>query len=115
MGRVLSRSWRRFAIVKSGLKLTAHFVPDAEGGYIVLKTGPASVAADTSFLPLTTREKEIVTLAAAGKTNAEIGHVLCISARTAQKHLENIFCKLGVETRTGLAMRILASEPFSGG
>lgn len=108
-GRILSRKWRRFAIVKSGLKLMAHLIPDVEGGYVVLRTGPANAVADVSALPLTDREKEIVTFVAAGKTNVEIGILLDISARTVQKHLENIFRKLGVETRTGLAMRVVAS------
>jgi DNA-binding NarL/FixJ family response regulator len=70
--------------------------------------------ADASALPLTEREKQIVTLVAAGKTNGEIGLLLRISSRTVQKHLENIFRKLGVETRTGLAMRVIASAPYSG-
>ena len=108
-GRILSRKWRRFAVTKGGFKLMAHLIPDAEGGYVVLKTGPASAVADVSALPLTEREREIVTLVTAGKTNGEIGVLLDISPRTVQKHLENIFQKLGVETRTGLAMRVLAS------
>jgi len=108
--RALSRSWRRFSVTKFGLKLTAHFIPDLEGGYVVLKTGPATVATDATALPLTDREREVVTLVAAGKTNGDIGLLLRISARTVQKHMENIFRKLGVETRTALAMRAVASE-----
>jgi DNA-binding CsgD family transcriptional regulator len=108
--RALSRNWRRFSVTKFGLKLTVHFVPDLEGGYIVLKTGPATVATDATALPVTDREQEVVTLVAAGKTNCEIGFLLHISARTVQKHMENIFRKLGVETRTALAMRAVASE-----
>jgi DNA-binding CsgD family transcriptional regulator len=115
MGRALSRTWRRCAFVKSGLKLTAHFVPGQKGGYVLLKTGPVNQAADASALPLTPREQEIVSLVAAGRTNGEIGLVLSISARTVQKHLENIFRKLGVETRTGLAMRLAALQPDAGG
>jgi DNA-binding CsgD family transcriptional regulator len=58
---------------------------------------------------VTEREREILALVAAGKTNAEIAAVLAISPRTVQKHLEHIFQKLGVETRTGAAMRALAA------
>ena len=43
----------------------------------------------------------------AGKTNSEIGTLLAISARTVQKHLEHIFEKLGVETRTSAALYAL--------
>jgi DNA-binding CsgD family transcriptional regulator len=40
---------------------------------------------------------------AQGKTNAEIGCILDMSTRTAGKHLEHIFEKLGVETRMAAA------------
>jgi DNA-binding CsgD family transcriptional regulator len=106
MSRELSRSWRRHECVRSGFKLTAHFIPDSNGGSVVLKTGPADIEGDASSLPLTGREREIVVLVAAGKTNAEIGILLQVSARTVQKHLENMFRKLGVETRMALAMRV---------
>lgn len=43
---------------------------------------------------------------AEGKTNTEIGIVLGISPRTVQKHLEQIFQLLGVETRTAAAQRM---------
>ena len=114
MNQALSRSWRCAVFSKSGLKLTAHFVPDAEGGYVVLKTGSAALAVDTSALPLTDREQEISALVAAGKTNCEIGFLLSISARTVQKHLENIFRKLGLETRMALAMKAASLQPDFG-
>lgn len=66
-------------------------------------------------LGLTRREVEVLTLVADGKTNAEIGMILGTSSRTIQKHLEHIFEKLGVETRTAAAVRVLtlmiAQEP----
>lgn len=66
-------------------------------------------------LGLTRREVEVLTLVADGKTNAEIGMILGTSPRTVQKHLEHIFEKLGVETRTAAAVRVLtltaAQEP----
>lgn len=52
---------------------------------------------------LTRRQKEVLTWVAQGKTNEEIGKILNLSHRTVQKHLENIFTKLGVETRTAAA------------
>jgi DNA-binding CsgD family transcriptional regulator len=108
LSRSLSRSWRSFTAIQSGLKLTANFVPDPEGGYVILKAGPMANAVAVSGLPLTLREQEIVALVAAGKTNAEIGIILSISARTVQKHLENIFRRLGVETRMALVARATA-------
>lgn len=113
MSLSLARRWRRFALVRFGLMLTAHFVPDGEAGYLVLRTEPAGAAAGApdlalTTLPLTNREQEIVTLVAAGKSNVEIGILLLISARTVQKHLENIFRKLGVESRMALVARVVA-------
>jgi DNA-binding CsgD family transcriptional regulator len=51
----------------------------------------------------------VLALVAAGKTNGEVAAVLDISARTVQKHLEHIFAKLGVETRTAAAICALAA------
>jgi DNA-binding CsgD family transcriptional regulator len=59
-------------------------------------------------LGLTPREAEALYWVAQGKTNPEIAIICGLSARTVQKHLEHIFQKLGVETRTAAALR--ASE-----
>jgi DNA-binding NarL/FixJ family response regulator len=49
---------------------------------------------------LTPREAEVLSWLAKGKTNRDIGDILGMSPRTVNKHLEHIFEKLGVETRT---------------
>ena len=51
-------------------------------------------------LKLTRREAEVLHWVGLGKTNTEVGAVLGMSPRTASKHLERIFVKLNVETRT---------------
>jgi DNA-binding NarL/FixJ family response regulator len=51
-------------------------------------------------LRLTQREAEVLHWVALGKTNVEVGSVLEMSPRTVNKHLEHIFQKLNVETRT---------------
>lgn len=58
---------------------------------------------------LTTREGEVMYWLACGKTDAEIAALLSISPRTVQKHLEHIYVKLGVETRTAAVMRSATS------
>ena len=85
--------------------------------------GPA-VAAGAPLLPfellpmplaLTPRECEVLRCLATGKTDADIGDMLGISARTVQKHLEHIYVKLGVETRTAAVMRALVPHaPLQG-
>ncbi len=52
---------------------------------------------------LTRKEREVLALVSQGKTNAEIGKILSISPRTVGKHLEHIYQKVGVETRTSAA------------
>ncbi len=52
---------------------------------------------------LTAREAEVLGWVARGKTNAEISAALFISPLTVRKHLENIFEKLNVRTRTAAA------------
>jgi DNA-binding CsgD family transcriptional regulator len=49
---------------------------------------------------LTARELEVLRLVAAGKTNREIASTLVISDRTVARHLQNIFAKLRVSSRT---------------
>jgi DNA-binding NarL/FixJ family response regulator len=53
------------------------------------------------------RELQILDLAAQGKGNKEIGSQLCISERTVQTHLVNIFRKLRVNSRTEAIIRAL--------
>ena len=52
---------------------------------------------------LTAREAEVLYWVAKGKTNRDIGEILGTSPRTITKHLEHVFEKLGVETRTAAA------------
>ena len=49
---------------------------------------------------LTGRELEVLFFAAEGQRNREIAETLTLSERTVERHMENIFTKLGVETRT---------------
>lgn len=52
---------------------------------------------------LTPRETEVLSWLSKGKTNRDIADILGMSPRTVNKHLEHIFEKLGVETRTAAA------------
>ena len=64
-------------------------------------------------LGLTAREAEVLLWIANGKPNRDIGEILGISPRTVNKHLEQVFAKLGVENRASaaaLAIRTLAAR-----
>jgi DNA-binding CsgD family transcriptional regulator len=52
---------------------------------------------------LTTREQEVLTWVAQGKTNGEIAQILWVTPSTVRKHLEHVYAKLGVSTRTAAA------------
>ncbi len=56
-------------------------------------------------LQLTSREAEVLLWISRGKSNREIGEILHISPRTVNKHLEQVFVKLGVENRASAAAR----------
>jgi DNA-binding NarL/FixJ family response regulator len=61
-------------------------------------------------LGLTAREAEVLVWIARGKSNRNISEILGISTRTVDKHLEQIYAKLGVENRASaaaLAVRVL--------
>jgi DNA-binding CsgD family transcriptional regulator len=102
-----------FTLSRLGGKLTIHFIPDPDdsgAGFLLMKNERTELhAVHLTQLPVTEREREVLVLVAAGKTNGEIAAVLAISDRTVQKHLEHIFQKLGVETRTAAAVRALAA------
>jgi putative nucleotidyltransferase with HDIG domain len=53
---------------------------------------------------LSERELQVIRLVAIGRTNREIGDLLGISPRTAQKHVMNVYAKVGLESRAGLAL-----------
>jgi DNA-binding CsgD family transcriptional regulator len=61
------------------------------------RRAPAAAASRS----LTPREREVVSHVADGRTNDEIAHLLGISSQTVRKHLENVYEKLDVHTRTG--------------
>ncbi|SFV03197.1 two component transcriptional regulator, LuxR family [Polaromonas sp. YR568] len=88
---------------------------DAEGGagegtsrgdwLIVMReiSDDAVVEAMSLSFKLTAREAEVLYWVVKGKTNRDIGDILGSSPATVKKHLERVYAKLGVETRTAAA------------
>lgn len=68
----------------------------------------ASMLSLMQVFPLTQREAEVLYWLSLGKTNRDIADILGMSPRTVNKHLEHIFSKLGVETRTAAAALALS-------
>lgn len=60
---------------------------------------------------LTTRQRELLGLVAAGWSNDELARGLTLSPHTVRKHLENIFARLGVTSRTAAVAAVRQCEP----
>lgn len=82
-----------------------NFIDNRE--YLLRLSNPHKPADDTHALKeqfgVTGREADVLLWIANGKTNREIGQILEMSPRTVNKHLEQVFRKLGVENRTSAA------------
>ncbi len=83
-----------------------------EGEWLVLLRHESETVLIDKFqhsLQLTPRQSEVLYWVSKGKTNREIGDILGASPRTVNKHLEHVFTKLGVETRTAAANLAMSS------
>ena len=65
----------------------------------------SSRAGAAPFADLTDREREVLELVARGRSNAEIGRQLMISAKTVRNHVSNVFAKLQVTDRAQAIIR----------
>lgn len=70
---------------------------------LVKMGGPSATDRLRAAFSLTEREAEVLLWVGNGKANREIAIILAMSPRTVNKHLEQIFRKLGVENRTSAA------------
>jgi DNA-binding NarL/FixJ family response regulator len=64
---------------------------------------------ESSQFALTTRELEVLSLVAEGRRNNEIAESLTLSHRTVERHLENIYSKMQVGTRTEAVVKAAQS------
>lgn len=72
----------------------------------------AQIDALGKLFQLTKRESEVLYWTVKGKTNKDVGEILGTSPRTINKHLEHVFQKLGVETRTAAASLVASKIKF---
>lgn len=104
----------RLVFQREGRRLLVRFVPHGETGTedaLLLEERRSSPPATAPVARLTRREGAVLALVAQGKTNRQIAATLVVSDRTVQKHLEHIYDKLGVRTRTAAALTLLG-EPI---
>ncbi|MDE2573360.1 MAG: hypothetical protein KGM44_12675 [bacterium] len=82
------------------LALILPHVGEASAEALLAECRRAEADAPAGSARLTERESDVLSLVAGGATNRRIAERLGISARTVQKHLEHVYEKLNVRTRT---------------
>lgn len=99
------------AVKGGGNQLAARLVSAAGQRLLILTEQPAPTRpAVGDRFGLTLRERDVLSWVAQGKTNKEIAKLLSIRPRTVGKHLEHVYTKIGVETRTSAATFVLSVD-----
>jgi ATP/maltotriose-dependent transcriptional regulator MalT len=109
LGRVLLDLGRPDAAAEETHKALAGFEAlgadrDAEAARSALETLGAPSRRERADLPLTPREAEVLRLVASGRSNEEIAAELVLSVRTVERHISNIYAKIGAHGRTAQAV-----------
>lgn len=90
----------------AGILLKSCSAEELQRGFSAIVAGRTYVCAEAQAIldstaateSLTARERQVLSLAVRGKTNAEIADVLCISPKTADNHRTNLMRKLDVHS-----------------
>ena len=101
----------RLSVEQGAKRLTFRLhqqIGDSEGGgdwLIIMRevSEESVIEAIVLSFKLTPREAEVLYWVVKGKINRDIGDILGASPTTVKKHLEHVFAKMGVETRTAAA------------
>lgn len=102
----LSEAILPLVVIKTGGRLSLSLANVSEEHWVILlreESDAQQIEALMSLFKLTIREAEVLYWVSKGKTSRDIGDILGSSPRTVNKHLEHIYVKLGVETRTAAA------------
>ena len=95
-----------YVLKVAGARLQLTYLGQAGGEHFFRMTEPLE-GRETGILhqalKVTAREADVLVWISRGKSNRDISEILNISARTVNKHLEQVFTKLGVENRAAAA------------
>jgi DNA-binding NarL/FixJ family response regulator len=107
-GEVAAEESLRF-VVGGVLLGFSRLVGDAASVTLLVRrhAGVPEAAELAAMFGLTQRESEVLCWVTCGKTNKDVGDILGMSVRTVDKHLQHVFAKLNVETRTAAASLVL--------
>jgi DNA-binding response OmpR family regulator len=107
-----SRGTARVNLDVLGRRLELSFLSSLGPHELLFRLTEVTEGADEKLLQqrleLTSREAQVLLWLSRGKPNREIGDILQISPRTVNKHLEQVFVKLGVENRAAAAARAMS-------
>jgi DNA-binding CsgD family transcriptional regulator len=91
----------------ASVRLQLHYIAQIGPDEFLLRLIEGDIGDDQTVLKqkllVTEREAEVLLWIARGKSNRDIAEILDLSPRTVNKHLEQIYSKLGVENRTAAA------------
>ena len=110
------RSWATqplepFRVARDGGGLEIRLAGPGQQALLVRERRGTPAASALVGLGLSGREAEVLAWVVDGKTNGEVAAILGTRPRTVAKHLERIFRKLGVETRTAGTAAVLGRPP----
>jgi DNA-binding response OmpR family regulator len=104
-----TRSTARAHLEVGDRRIELSFLSSIGPDELLFRLAEVTVGGDEQLLQktlqLTGREAEVLLWISRGKSNREIGEILHISPRTVNKHLEQVFVKLGVENRASATAR----------
>lgn len=102
LGHMLGRVRRR---TTPSTPPSAAFVQQLIAALAATRHAAPAGAFEVETAVLTPREREILRLVAQGLSNGEIALTLCLALNTVKRHLNNLYLKLGVRTRTQAVAR----------
>jgi DNA-binding CsgD family transcriptional regulator len=92
-------------IERGGKRFLVRLIADLSQTLLLLEDRTRILSATVlGSLGISNREAEVLAWICQGKSNQDIATILSLSVRTVEKHVERIFLKLGVETRTAAAL-----------
>lgn len=125
--RWVARQLSRFAVEREVASLASPMEVHSEGGtcltlrllrrpehgeqalLVLQEKGNGHLRGLSERFGLSPREQEVLSAAARGLDSESIAEALCISRRTVDKHFENIYNKLGVDSRSAAVATVLGA------
>ncbi|MBW4718705.1 helix-turn-helix transcriptional regulator [Saccharothrix obliqua] len=100
---------RPYRVTRGERRLTVRLL---RGSLLLSETRAEPPGPPTPATGLTARETDVLWYVAHGRTTAQVARALRISPRTVEKHLQNVYAKIGVTGRAEAALRVFGGRAF---